>query len=123
MDREAPDNRAVIIAPSYPVADSGDIATSAVTDEQLLASWLDGFNSRYTKANFERTGRMLIAELRKYGGMRKTKVEPLRDAINRITDGLSPSSRRQVLARCKSLFSYANKLGYCRVNVGAVLKI
>jgi hypothetical protein len=27
-----------------------------------------------------------------------------------------------VLARCKSLFSYANRLGYCPVNVGAVLK-
>jgi integrase/recombinase XerD len=111
------EEQAIILAPFRPVA----AATSAVTDEQLLASWLATFDSPHSRSNFERTGRRLLAELPE-GGLRRTTVEDLRDAVARITVGFAPSSRRQVLARCKSLFSYANRLGYAPVNVGAVLK-
>jgi integrase/recombinase XerD len=96
-------------------------ATRAETDEQLLTSWLESLGSPHTRRNFERTARRFLAELPM--GLRAAAVEDVRDALDRITAGLAETSARQCVLRCKSLLSYASRLGYTRFNAGTTIKI
>lgn len=96
-------------------------ATRAETDEQLLASWLVSLNSPHTRRNFETTARRFLAELPM--GLRAAAVEDVRDALARITAGLSEATARQYVLRAKSLLGYAHELGFTQFNAGATIKV
>ena len=67
--------------------------------------------------------RFLAALARRGLTLRTAKVEDVRDALNDITAGASPSSARQYVLRCKSLMSYGHKLGYLPFNAGVTVKV
>ena len=92
-------------------------ATRASTDEALLESWLASLNSTHSRRNFETTLRRFLAELPM--GLRAGTVEDVRDAVAKITKGLSDASARQYVLRVKSLLGYAHELGYTPFNAGA----
>jgi len=50
------------------------------------------------------------------------KYPNVRQALETITDGMAPSSKRQVFLRVKSLLSYGHRVGYLQFNAGAVIK-
>ena len=56
-------------------------------------------------------------------GLRAGTVEDVRDALARITKGLSEASARQYVLRVKSLLGYAHELGYTPFNAGARIKV
>jgi integrase/recombinase XerD len=96
-------------------------ATRAETDEELLQSWLASLNSPHTRRNFETTARRFLAEAPL--GLRAATVEDVRDALTRISAGLSEASARQYVLRVKSLLGYAHELGYTRFNAGVTIKV
>jgi integrase/recombinase XerD len=104
-----------------PAATSIVTATRAETDEQLLQSWLASLASAHTRRNFETTARRFLAELPM--GFRVGTVEDVRDALSRISAGLSDASARQYVLRIKSLLGYAHELGYTRFNAGVTIKV
>ena len=99
------------------------VATSAVDDGQLLASWVDRLASPHSRANFEATASRFLEALAQHGaGLRTGTVEQVSAALADITHGLAASSVRQYTLRVKSFLSYAAKVGYTPFNVGAVIK-
>lgn len=96
-------------------------ATRAETDEELLKSWLGSLTSEHTKRNFETTTRRFLAELPM--GLRSAAVEDVRDALTRISEGLSEASARQYVLRVKSLLAYAHRLGFTPFNAGVTIKV
>src|SRR5262245_41668205 len=96
-------------------------ATRAQTDEQLLQSWLASLNSAHTRRNFDTPARPLLAELPM--GLRAATVEDVRDALTKVSMGLSQASARQYVLRAKSLLGYAHALGYTPFNAGATIKV
>ena len=56
-------------------------------------------------------------------GVRKAKLEDVREALAAITAGASESTARQYVLRAKSLLSYGHKLGYLRFNAGVAIKV
>ena len=96
-------------------------ATSATTDEAMVASWLAGLRSAHTRRNFEISAQRFLAALRK--PLRQATVEDVRTALEALTAGLAPSSARQVVLRVKSLLSYGHRLGYLQFNAGVVIKV
>jgi integrase/recombinase XerD len=96
-------------------------ATRASTDEALLESWLASLNSAHSRRNFETTLRRFLVELPM--GLRAGTVEDVRDALAKITRGLSDASARQYVLRVKSLLGYAHGLGYTPFNAGARIKV
>jgi site-specific recombinase XerD len=97
-------------------------ATRAANDESLLQSWLASLLSAHSKRNFEVTARRFLAEL-PAGGLRAATVEDTRDALSRITAGVSETTGRQYVLRVKSLLSYAQRLGYTAFNAGATIRV
>jgi site-specific recombinase XerD len=96
-------------------------ATSADTDQQLLASWLASLGSVHSRRNFEGTGQRFLMALP--SGLRAATVEDVRAALDAVTAGLSPGSARQYVLRAKSLMTYAHTLGYMPFNAGVAIKI
>ena len=96
-------------------------ATSATTDEALLASWVAGLRSAHSRRNFETSAQRFLAALGR--PLRQATVEDVRTALEALTAGLAPSSARQVVLRVKSLLSYGHRLGYLQFNAGAVIKV
>jgi integrase/recombinase XerD len=104
-----------------PITIASLTATSATSDEQLVASWVSGLRSAHSRTNFETTARRFLAALR--APMRQATVEDVRKALDSIVAGLAHSSARQVVLRVKSLLSYGHKLGYLQFNAGVVIKV
>jgi integrase len=109
-------------APGVPQRIVTASGTRATTDEQLLESWLASLNSPHTRRNFETTARRFLDEL-PAGGLRAATVEDTRDALERITGGMTETSARQLVLRVKSLLGYAHRLGYAPFNAGATIKV
>jgi site-specific recombinase XerD len=103
-----------------PIAIASLAATSATSDEQLVASWIANLRSQHSRVNFETTAKRFLAALQV--PMRRATVEDVREALETITAKLAPSSARQVVLRVKSLLSYGHRLGYLQFNAGAVIK-
>jgi integrase/recombinase XerD len=97
-------------------------ATRADSDEALLSSWVASLGSPHSRRNFERTARRFLAEL-PAGGLRRATVEDVRDALANMTTGLAETSARQCVLRCKSLMSYAHRLGYTLFDAGKPIKV
>ena len=57
------------------------------------------------------------------GGIRKATVEDVREALAKITEGLSDATAQQYVLRVKSLLSYGHKLGYMAFNAGVTIKV
>jgi integrase/recombinase XerD len=93
-----------------PIAIANLTATSATSDEQLVASWIDNLRSEHSRVNFRTTADRFLAALQV--PLRRATVEDVRHALTTITDRLAPSSARQVVLRVKSLLSYGHRLGY-----------
>lgn len=113
-----------IVAATVSLPPSIDVtATRATSDRQLIASWLDGFQSAATRRNFAATAERFLAYLESVGlSLRTATVEDVREAIGSLADGHSPATLRQYRARVKSLLGYAHSLGYTPFNAGAALK-
>jgi integrase/recombinase XerD len=74
------------------------------------------------RRNFETTARRFLDEL-PAGGLRAATVEDTRDALERITGGMTETSAHQLVLRVKSLLGYAHRLGYAPFNAGATIKV
>jgi integrase/recombinase XerD len=96
-------------------------ATSATSDEQLIASWVANLRSEQSRINFRTTADRFLAALG--APMRRATVEDVRQALETITAKLAPSSSRQVVLRVKSLLSYGHRVGYLQFNAGAVIRV
>src|SRR5262245_64012640 len=88
-----------------PIAVGNPIATSATSDEQLVASWVANLRSEHSRINFRTTADRFLAALG--APMRRATVENVRQALEAITAELAPSSSRQIVLRVKSLLSMA----------------
>jgi site-specific recombinase XerD len=95
--------------------------TRAESDAELVASWVQSLASPHTQRNFERTALRFLEALR--GGIRNATIEDVREALAKITDGLSDATAQQYVLRVKSLLSYGHKLGYMAFNAGVTIKI
>ena len=47
----------------------------------------------------------------------------MREALAKITEGLSDATAQQYVLRVKSLLSYGHKLGYMAFNAGVTIKV
>ena len=97
-------------------------ATRATNDEMLLQSWLRSLPSAHTRANFKTTAERFLEALRPIG-LREATVEDVREAIDKVTEGRSPTTARQYALRIKSLLTYGHTLGYTPFNAGVALKM
>ena len=95
--------------------------TRARTDDELVASWVDGLSSGHTRRNFDATALRFLEALPV--GLRKATVEDVRQALAVLTTDCSAGTARQYVLRIKSLLSYAHRLGYTPFNAGVVLKV
>ena len=95
--------------------------TRAVTDRELVASWVEGLTSVHSRRNFEATALRFLEALPV--GLRQATVEDVRQALGSITANCGTGTGRQYVLRIKSLLSYAHRLGYTPFNAGVVLKV
>ncbi len=99
------------------------VGTRAETDQQLIASWLDGLGSQITRAKFKTTADRFIEILSGKGiTLRTATVEDVREAIETLSEGKAPSTARQYAQRIKSLLGYGHRLGYLVFNAGATIR-
>jgi site-specific recombinase XerD len=96
--------------------------TRAKSDAELVRSWADGLRSTHSRRNFEKTALRFLGAL-PAGGIRKATVEDVREALAKITEGLSDATAQQYVLRVKSLLSYGHKLGYMAFNAGVTIKV
>jgi site-specific recombinase XerD len=99
-------------------------ATKASNDAQLLDSWIKSMNSSHTRRNFGTTARRFLDLLAEAGcTLRTATIEDVRDALELLVAGLAKSSARQAILRCKSLMTFAHKLGFTQFNAGVPIKV
>ena len=96
--------------------------TRAKSDAELVRSWADSLRSAHSRRNFEKTAQRFLDALPP-GGIRKATVEDVREALAKITEGLSDATAQQYVLRVKSLLSYGHKLGYMAFNAGVTIKV
>jgi hypothetical protein len=77
-----------------PIAIASLTATSARSDEQLVASWVDNLCSEHSRKNFETTARRFLAALP--APLRQATVEDVRQALTTITTGRCPRARARL---------------------------
>ena len=95
--------------------------TRARSDAELVRSWADSLRSAHSRRNFEKTALRFLDALP--AGIRKATVEDVREALAKITEGLSDATAQQYVLRVKSLLSYGHKLGYMPFNAGVTIKM
>src|SRR5262249_9659104 len=99
-------------------------ATRASSDRQLLDSWIKSMRSPHSRRACEVTGGRFIDLLAKAGvDLRTATVEDVQDALEVLVADVKANSGRQYILRCKSLMSYAHKLGYSPFNAGVTIKV
>jgi integrase/recombinase XerD len=113
--------------PAQPATEAGSAVvrlTRASNDQQLVASWLASLSSSHSRRNCATTAERFLEELRRRDHTLQTLtvIEDLRDVLAAITQGCAASTARQYILRVKSLLSYAHRLGYTLVNVGAAIR-
>ena len=97
---------------ALPVAQADD-------DAQMIRLWLARSSSPNTRRNYERQARCFLAHVGKSLG--SVRMGELQDYIG----GLPGSSATVALgaAALKSLFAFAQEVGYLRFNIGAAVKV
>jgi len=103
-------------------AERGLAGRRAETDAQVVAMWLHG-KARNTQRAYAREAAAFSAFV---GGAPLTQVtladvQAYADKLE--TDGLAPATRARALAAVKSLLTFAHRIGYLPVNVGAAEKL
>jgi site-specific recombinase XerD len=88
-------------------------------DAQMVRLWLARSSSRNTRRNYEREARRFLAHVRKPLGL--VRMGELQDYLA----SLPGSSATVALAASalKSLFTFAQEVGYLRFNIGAAVKV
>lgn len=108
--------------PTAVLAPGGSTPDANATDEQLIDLWLHE-RSDHTKDAYRRDVRRMLTFIGK--PLRLVTLRDLQDFADSLKRGyapLKPSSRARVLAACKSLLTFAQKIGALAFNVGAALK-
>ena len=95
--------------------------TRAKSDAELVKSWAVAFARPTPGATSRR--RRCASSRRCPLAIRKATVEDVREALAKITEGLSDATAQQYVLRVKSLLSYGHKLGYMPFNAGVTIKI
>ncbi len=108
--------------PPFPVLatmDKRQLAAQADDDAQMVRLWLNRSASPNTRRNYERQAARFLAHVGKPLG--SVRVGDLQDYLA----GLSGSSATVALAASalKSLFAFAQEVGFLRFNIGAAVKV
>jgi site-specific recombinase XerD len=93
--------------------------TQADDDAQMIRLWLARSSSSNTRRNYEREARRFLAHIGKPLG--QVRIGDLQDYVA----GRSGSSATVALtaAALKSLFTFAQEVGFLRFNIGAAVKV
>lgn len=107
------------IAPT-PAADSSGL-TNASSDDHLVRLWLRSKSPNSVDAYARDIHQFLSFEP---VGLRAIKIEHIWSWMDQMTsEGLATSTKARKLAAIKSLLSFAQKVGYLEVNVGAAVSL
>ena len=95
------------------------IPSQADSDQQLIALWLHG-HSPHTQRAYAADVQHLLTFVggKPLASITLAELQAFADSLSE----LSTNSRKRALSSVKSLFTFAQKLGYLRFNVGAALK-
>ena len=94
------------------------IPQQADTDQQLIALWLHGHSEHTQRAYGADVQRLLTFVGKPLVAITLADLQAFADSLSE----LSTNSRKRALSSVKSLFTFAQRLGYLRFNVGAALK-
>jgi hypothetical protein len=83
--------------------------TRAKNDDELVKSWLASLTSAHTRRNFAKTVDRFREALE--ANLRTATVEDVREALAKITEGLSDATAQQYVLRVKSLSLTPTSLG------------
>lgn len=100
--------------------------TDARTDAQLIELWLHGKAPHSLRAYRFDIARFLAFVEKPLASVTLEDLQAFADSLSTVGKGdratLTPAGRR-ALAAVKSLLSFGQKVGYCRFNVGAAVKV
>src|SRR5215210_4323674 len=95
------------------------IPAQADTDRDLIAMWVARSASPHTRRNYQRQAARFLAFVnRPLAAVRLGDVQAYLDSLHEA----APATRANAVAALKSLFSFAQEIGYLRFNLGKVLK-
>ena len=95
------------------------IVAQADTDRQFVAMWIARHESPNTRRNYARQASRLLAFVDKPLG--EVRVGDVQAYLATLAD-LAPASRANATAAIKSLFSFAQELGFVQFNAGKAIK-
>lgn len=95
------------------------LVAQADTDRHFIATWLARHNSAHTRRGYERRARHFMAFVDK--PLAEVRVGDVQAYLASLID-LASTTRATAAATIKSLFSFAQDLGYVRFNVGKPIK-
>ena len=95
------------------------IVAQADTDRQFVAMWLARHESRHTRRNYTRQATRFLAFVDRPLG--EVRVGDLQAYLGTLA-GQASATRANAAAALKSLFSFAQEVGFVRFNVGAAVK-
>jgi len=102
-----------------PAAPALPVPAQADTDRDLIAMWVARSASPHTRRNYRRQAARFLAFVnRPLAMVRLGDVQAYLAAL----EGQAPATRANATAALKSLFSFAQEIGYLRFNLGKVLK-
>nr|WP_246681729.1 tyrosine-type recombinase/integrase [Methylobacterium sp. L1A1] len=96
--------------PDLPQADS---------DDHLVGMWVARHTSPHTRRNYQRQADRFRAFVRK--PLPLVRLDDLQAYLASL-DGMAPATRANATAAIKSLFSFAQEIGYVRFNIGKAVK-
>src|SRR5215211_8509603 len=109
----------VLDPPAAPTAPARPIPTQADSDRELIGMWVARSASPHTRRNYRRqAARFLAFVSRPLALVRLGDVQAYLDSLQ----AAAPATRANATAALKSLFSFAQEIGYLRFNLGKVLK-
>lgn len=95
------------------------IVAQADTDLQFVAMWVAQHQSEHTRRNYTRQARRFLAFVGK--PLNQVRVGDVQAYLATLADQ-APATRANATAAIKSLFSFAQELGFIQFNVGKAIK-
>jgi site-specific recombinase XerD len=102
-----------------PAAGLPAVPVQAESDRQLVAMWVARSESENTRANYQRQADRFLAHVRK--PLALVTIGDVQGYLATLEE-LAPATRALAVASLKSLFSFAQEVGFLRFNIGKVLK-
>jgi site-specific recombinase XerD len=102
-----------------PAAGLPAVPVQAESDRQLVAMWVARSESENTRANYRRQADRFLAHVRK--PLALVTIGDVQDYLATL-ESRAPATRALTVASLKSLFSFAQEVGYLRFNLGKVVK-